>query len=129
MQGFRFDFDFLKTRYDYELQRKEQLTTALTLPVAILSALGGAAIAMARSFSYREALLTRSFDLVFLIDGLALFVCLVFLAGAYHRRPTFFCRCFVTSTSLVENFSNSPLSWPAAKGRFWMLLRIRCASV
>jgi hypothetical protein len=27
------DFDFLKDRYDFELQRKEQLTSALALPV------------------------------------------------------------------------------------------------
>jgi hypothetical protein len=90
MSQFRFDFDFLKNRYDYELQRKEQLTTALTLPVAVLSALGGAVIAMARSFSYREALLTRSFYLVFLTDGLAFFICLIFLARAYHRQTYVF---------------------------------------
>jgi hypothetical protein len=29
MSQFRFDFDFLRNRYDYELQRKEQLTAAL----------------------------------------------------------------------------------------------------
>ena len=44
MAEFQFDFDFLKSRYDYELQRKEQLTTALTLPVAVLTGLGGAII-------------------------------------------------------------------------------------
>lgn len=90
MSQFRFDFDFLKSRYDYELQRKEQLTTALTLPVAVLSALGGAVIAMARSFSYRDALLTGSFGLVFVVDCAAFFVCLVFLASAYHRQTYVF---------------------------------------
>jgi len=50
----RFDSEFLKDRYDYELQRKEQLTSALTLPVGILTILGGAMVAMARSFSHRE---------------------------------------------------------------------------
>ena len=29
----KFDFDFLKDRYDYELKRKDQITAALTLPV------------------------------------------------------------------------------------------------
>ena len=32
-----FDADFLKDRYDYELQRREQLTTALTLPVGVFT--------------------------------------------------------------------------------------------
>lgn len=42
-------FDFVKNRYDYELQRKEQLTAALTLPVGVLSGLGGLIALMARS--------------------------------------------------------------------------------
>ena len=54
----KFDFDFLKSRYDYELQRREQLTAALTLPVGVLTVLGGAMTAMARSFSYQDGLLT-----------------------------------------------------------------------
>jgi hypothetical protein len=84
MAEFRFDFDFLKNRYDYELQRKEQLTTALTLPVAVLTGLGGAIVAMARSFSYRDALVTWLFSPVLVADGIAFFVCLVYLARAYH---------------------------------------------
>ncbi len=40
------DFAFLKNRYDFELDRKEKLTAALTLPVGVLSVLGGALIAM-----------------------------------------------------------------------------------
>jgi hypothetical protein len=35
------DFAFLKDRYDFELQRKEQLNTALALPVGVLGGLGG----------------------------------------------------------------------------------------
>ena len=50
----KFDFDSLKSRYDYELQRREQLTAALTLPVGVLTVLGGAMTAMARSFSYHR---------------------------------------------------------------------------
>lgn len=43
--------EFLKERYDFELQRKEQLTSALTLPVGVLSGLGGLMTAMVRAFS------------------------------------------------------------------------------
>ena len=49
----KFAFDFLKDRYDYELQRREQLTAALTLPFGVLTVLGGAMVAMA-SRSWRR---------------------------------------------------------------------------
>ncbi|OFW47291.1 MAG: hypothetical protein A3J29_08875 [Acidobacteria bacterium RIFCSPLOWO2_12_FULL_67_14b] len=90
MPGFRFDFDFLRNRYDYELQRKEQLTAALTLPVAVLSALGGAIVAMARSFSYLEPLLTWSFGTILAAEGFAFVACLAYLARAYHRQTYVF---------------------------------------
>jgi len=80
------DFEFLKNRYDFELQRKEQLTAALTLPVAVLSGLGGAIVAMARSFTYMGDLLTRVFLVALGLDLAAFFVCLVLLAFAYHRQ-------------------------------------------
>ena len=82
----RMDLKFAKDRYDYELQRKEQLTTALTLPVTALSILGGAVIAMTRSFSYRDSLLTVGFGSLIVLDVVALFVCLVYLGRAYHRQ-------------------------------------------
>lgn len=37
---FRFDFEYVKSRYDYELQRKEQLNGQLGLPVAVLGSFG-----------------------------------------------------------------------------------------
>jgi hypothetical protein len=80
------DFDFLKDRYDYELQRKEQLNAALTLPVAALSLLGGAMVAMARSFTYAEAWLSRAFQTALGLDAAAFVSCLIFLAFAYHRQ-------------------------------------------
>lgn len=80
------DFDFLKDRYDYELQRKEQLTAALTLPVGVLTVLGGAIVAMARSFSYQDALLAWPFGLLVAVDVGAFFACLLYLGKAYHRQ-------------------------------------------
>ena len=80
------DFEFLKDRYDFELQRKEQLNAALTLPVAVLSGLGGAIVAMARSFTYRDELVTRAFLIALGLDLSAFLVCLVFLGLAYHRQ-------------------------------------------
>lgn len=86
MTLFRFDFDFLRNRYDYELQRKEQLTAALALPVAVLSILGSATLAMVRSFSQMDRALTWGFGSLVTLDVVASFVCLVYLAFAYHQQ-------------------------------------------
>jgi len=81
------DFQFAKDRYDYELQRKEQLTAALTLPVGVLSILaGGIGGRMAGSFSYRDPLLSKVFAPVMATDVIAIALCLVYLARAYHRQ-------------------------------------------
>lgn len=80
------DFKFAKDRYDYELERKEQLTAALTLPMTALSILGGALIAMARSFSYEDRLLTALFGSLIVLDAVAFTVCLTYLGRAYHRQ-------------------------------------------
>ena len=82
----KFDFDFLKDRYDYELKRKDQITAALTLPVGILIALGTVMAAMARSFSYVDGCLTW-FLVGFLGSAtVALLFCVFYLARAYHRQ-------------------------------------------
>ncbi len=82
----KFDFDFLKDRYDYELQRREQLTAALTLPVGVLTILGGAMAAMARSFSYKDGLLTWAFGILLGPAVIAFFLCMLNLGRAYHRQ-------------------------------------------
>jgi hypothetical protein len=79
---------FYKDRYDFELQRKEQLTNALGLPVATLSILAGAIIAMANSFTYEHGPLSLAFGGVVLVDLVAFVVCLVYLGLAYHRQDT-----------------------------------------
>jgi hypothetical protein len=90
MRRFEFDFAFIRNRYDYELQRKEQLTTALTLPVGVLGRLGSLLAVMARTFSYEHQVLTSSFVPVVVIAVVALFGCLVQLARAYHRQTYVF---------------------------------------
>lgn len=90
MDYFRFDFDYLKNRYDFELQRKEHLTAQLTLPVAVLGILGSAIVAMARSFSFRALLLTVPFVVILSLAGVAFLVCLVFLGQSYHRQTYVF---------------------------------------
>ena len=82
----KFDFDFLKDRYDYELKRKDQITAALTLPVGILIALGAAMAAMARSFSYTDGYLTWCFLLSLGSAAVAFFLCVFNLGRAYHRQ-------------------------------------------
>lgn len=80
------DFAFLKDRYDYELLRREQLTAALALPVGILSVLGGATVAMARSFSYLGVIVTPAFGVLLAATGISFFLCLLDLGRAYHRQ-------------------------------------------
>ena len=86
MTLFRFDFDYLKNRYEYELSRKEQLTAQLTLPVAVLGLLGSGIVAMARSFSYEQTLLTVPFIVMLSGAGMAFLVCLVYLGRSYHQQ-------------------------------------------
>ena len=86
----KFDFDFLKDRYDHELQRREQLTAAITLPVGVLTILGGAMAAMARSFSYEDTLLTWIFGLFLGLAGIAFFLCMINLGCTYHRQTTIY---------------------------------------
>jgi hypothetical protein len=78
--------EFLKERYDFELQRREQLTSALTLPVGVLSGLGGLMIAMVRSFTAKRLWLAVPFYVGFALDVVAFFVCLFYVARAYHGQ-------------------------------------------
>jgi hypothetical protein len=78
--------EFLKDRYDFELERKERLTDALTLPVAVLTVLGGLIAVMARSFTYGDTVLTWVFLGLVTADTVAFAVCLVYLAQAYYTQ-------------------------------------------
>jgi hypothetical protein len=78
--------DFLKDRYDFELERKERLTEALTLPIGVLTVLGSVVGAMAQSFTYKFPILTWIFVPFVVVDILAFAVCLLYLARAYHSQ-------------------------------------------
>lgn len=82
----KFDADFLKDRYDYELRRREELTDALTLPVGVLTVLGGAMATMARSFSYETGLVTWAFGALLSLSAFAFGRCLLRLWRAYHAQ-------------------------------------------
>ncbi len=80
------DFDFLKSRYDFELQRREQQTASLGLPVGVLGGLGSVMALMARSFTWSDKLLTALFAPLLVLDIVAFAVCMVFLSRVYHRQ-------------------------------------------
>ena len=80
------DFTFLKDRYDFELQRKEQLTTALALPVGVLGGLGGLLALMIRSFAFRNDPTTWIFAVTVTPAICSFFACMLQLARAYHRQ-------------------------------------------
>jgi hypothetical protein len=85
-----FDHKFLKDRYDFELARKEQLTSALALPVGVLGGLGSAMALMARSFSWESALLTGLFAPILVIDIVCFVLCMYCLSRAYVRQTYMF---------------------------------------
>jgi hypothetical protein len=80
------DFEFLKDRYDFELQRKEQLTTALSLPVGVLGGLGSLLAVMVRSYSFRNDAASWIFGLTIASAICSFFGCMIQLARAYHRQ-------------------------------------------
>ena len=80
------DFKFLKDRYDYELQRKEQLTAALTLPVGVLGGLGSLLTVMVRTLAFRPDVTTVVFAVFMVVAVCSFFTCLVQLIRAYHRQ-------------------------------------------
>jgi hypothetical protein len=75
--------DFLKERYDFELDRKDKLTAALALPVGVLTVLGGLGTAMLNSFTFADQTLSAIFVVSLLGGFIAFTSCLVFLGRAY----------------------------------------------
>ena len=78
--------EFLKDRYDFELQRKEQLTASLALPVGLLGALGSLLAVMIRSFVFEGNILSHLFGTTVMAAVASFFGCLLQLARAYHRQ-------------------------------------------
>lgn len=81
-----FDFAFIKERYNFELQRKEQLTSSLALPVGVLGGLGSAMALMARSFTYQDPFLTWMFVSLLVADLVVFVTCMAYLSRAYFRQ-------------------------------------------
>jgi hypothetical protein len=81
-----FDSEFVRVRYDFELRRKDDITNALTMPITVVSGVGGVLVAMARSFTYRGSLTWWGFVPLVVADVVSLFFCLVSLARAYHLQ-------------------------------------------
>jgi hypothetical protein len=73
-------------RYDFELQRKEQLTAALALPVGVLGVLGSLLAVMVRSFTFQGDPLSVAFGIAVAGAVCSFFACLLQLARAYHRQ-------------------------------------------
>ena len=78
---------FLKERYNFELQRKEQLTASLALPVGVLGGMGSA-LALMISFVCvaRNSALTIFFSSVIVTDIIAFILCMWYLSLAFHRQ-------------------------------------------
>src|ERR1700704_944266 len=79
------DLTLLKEQYAFELARKQQLESGLTLPVVVLTGLGGVAFSYCRSFSYARNLKTLLFSLALLGAALSLVWVFYYLVRATHR--------------------------------------------
>jgi len=115
-------FEFLKNRYDFELERKDKLTDALTLPVGVLTVLGSVLGVMAQSFTYSNRALTVTFAVFVVLDVVAFTVCLSCLARAYHAQtytylPTLK-ELHETEADLREFYEATGLSERDAVGNF-----------
>src|SRR5438045_2565077 len=80
------DFEFLKDRYDFELQRREQLIAALALPVGVLGGLVSLLALMIRTFVFDRSPTTYLFVALIVLAVGSFFGCLIQLARAYHRQ-------------------------------------------
>jgi hypothetical protein len=78
------DRDFIRKQYDHELDRQDKIVAGLSLPIAVLTALGGFIGAMLRGFSEQFMNLTYTFYALIAID------CAVFAAALYFIRRAFF---------------------------------------
>jgi len=77
---------FLKDRYDWELARKAELTSALSFPAGLLTLLGGVVAVMVRDFSYGIPTLTYPFAVLIGLDTVAFVACLVLFGLVFHRQ-------------------------------------------
>jgi len=88
--GALLNLDFLKELYFHEWERKQQLATAASLPVVILTALGSGSVFLLRSFSYRADPATLLFvafiaaSLTF--QGLAVYRVIRGIRGYWYER-------------------------------------------
>jgi hypothetical protein len=80
------DFAFLKQRYDYELERMDRLTNAVSQSAGFLALLGGVITVMARGFSYDETWLTIAFLVPLLVGVGAAAFSVCHLAVAYYHQ-------------------------------------------
>lgn len=80
------DFAFLKSRYDFELQRREQQTAALAFPVGVLGGLGSVLALMARSFDWHEGGMRATFAVPLVLAIVAFVICALCLVRVYHRQ-------------------------------------------
>lgn len=79
------DFELLREQYAFELSRKQQLESSLTLPVAVLTALGGVAFSYGKSFTYARNIKTVMFSVALLGAILSFTTVFYHLIKATHR--------------------------------------------
>ena len=77
------DLEFLTGRYDRELDRKDQLTSAVNFPVTILVLLGSALVAMTQGMDFDGSPISVAFIMALLFTAVFVVASLYNLAYAY----------------------------------------------
>ena len=75
----------LKDCYKFELERKDKLSTSLTLPVGVLTIIGGLLGLILRDFSFREQRLSWFFGVAVAAGAILFVVSVVLIILAYYR--------------------------------------------
>ena len=75
--------EIFKEQYEFELERKEQLGTSLSLPLAMVSILGGILVFYAQHYPASSNGLTIAFAVFFGLFGIALVSAVYFIFRAY----------------------------------------------
>ncbi len=77
------EIELFEKQYERELNRRHQLTSTLSLPLGVLTILGGALGVMAKEFSYGSQVMSVIFSSTLLLAGLAFAGAVFFIVRSY----------------------------------------------
>ena len=85
--------EIYKDHYQFEWDHRSHLTSAMNIPIAVATVLGGAVTVMAQKYPYNELMASYAFIATLSIAALCIAISILFLFSAFHgyqyqRVPT-----------------------------------------